>query len=135
MTTAETHRNLPVEETLDVLRRHILVDGFEIVMDLHASRGSHLHDALTGIDYLDFYSFFASMPLTFNHPRLREPEFQARLLAASAVRNTLSLPRAKARLPVRTQRQWLKISTWCLSAISISFQNSFLKSANAVWKT
>ncbi len=86
MTTTNFSPDVAAYDALDVLRDRILVDGFEIVIDLHASHGSHLHDAVTGREYLDFYSFFASMPLSFNHPRLREPEFQAKLLTASTTR-------------------------------------------------
>jgi L-lysine 6-transaminase len=59
----------------DMLRRHMLVDGFRLVVDLEKSRGSWLVDGATGKTYLDFYTFFASSPLGFNHPRLTEPDF------------------------------------------------------------
>ncbi|GAB3914794.1 L-lysine 6-transaminase [Microlunatus endophyticus] len=50
----------------DVLARHVLTDGFKLVADLEASRGSRLVDARTGETYLDFYTFFASAPLGLN---------------------------------------------------------------------
>jgi L-lysine 6-transaminase len=67
------------DQVFDVLGRHMLVDGFHLVMDLDKSQGSWIVDARDGRRYLDFYTFFATAPLGHNHPRLREPAFQARL--------------------------------------------------------
>ncbi len=77
---------LSPEDALAILRQRIQVDGFEIVLDLDASRGSRLRDARSGRDYLDFYSFFASYPVGYNHPRLHDPDFQARLLTAATTK-------------------------------------------------
>jgi L-lysine 6-transaminase len=55
------------------------VDGFDIVPDLAKSRDSYLADARDGRRYLDFFSFYASQPLGFNHPRLAESSFVSRL--------------------------------------------------------
>ena len=70
-------------EVFETLGRHMLVDGFHLVMDLEQSRGSWLVDARDGRKYLDFYTFFATAPLGHNHPRLCEPAFQARLGAVA----------------------------------------------------
>ena len=67
------------ERVFDALGRHMLVDGFHLVMDLEKSQGSWLVDARDGKRYLDFYTFFATTPLGHNHPRLREPAFEAHL--------------------------------------------------------
>ena len=67
-------------DVLPWLSRHILLDGYDIVLDLEASGNGCLVDSLTGASYLDFFSFFASAPLGVNHPALREDrEFMARL--------------------------------------------------------
>jgi L-lysine 6-transaminase len=64
----------------ETLRRHLLVDGFDLVLDTRASRGSWLVDARDGSRWLDLFSFFASAPLGMNHPGLVEdPEFLAEL--------------------------------------------------------
>jgi L-lysine 6-transaminase len=64
----------------DTLRRHLLVDGFELVLDTRASRGSWIVDARNGTRHLDLFSFFASAPLGMNHPALTEdPAFLAEL--------------------------------------------------------
>ena len=58
----------------------------EEFVDLERSRGSWLKGAATGRTYLDFYTFFASAPLGFNHPRLVTPEFQNRLARAATAK-------------------------------------------------
>jgi L-lysine 6-transaminase len=68
------------------LEKHILVDGFKIVVDLENSRGSRLVDAASGRSFIDFYSFFASMPVGFNHPYFDTPAVKADLLAAAKVK-------------------------------------------------
>ncbi len=71
-------------EVHDVLRRSMLVEGYPFVLDLDQSKGQHLHDAITGRDFLDFFCFFASRPLAFNHPKLLEPEYLERLRQAAS---------------------------------------------------
>ncbi|MEO1023672.1 MAG: L-lysine 6-transaminase [Bacteroidota bacterium] len=53
-----------------ILDRHLLTDGYDMVLDLDKSSGAYLHDAKSGRDYLDFFTFFASNPLGMNHPKL-----------------------------------------------------------------
>lgn len=86
MTTLHTSPELTPEQTLEILRSRILVDGFHIVLDPQASHGAYLFDELTGQEYIDFYAFFASQPIRYNHPRMRDPEFQARLLTAATTK-------------------------------------------------
>jgi L-lysine 6-transaminase len=60
------------------------VDGFDLVLDLAASRGSRLVDARDGSAYLDLFTFFASSALGMNHPDLvDDPVFTADLLEAA----------------------------------------------------
>jgi L-lysine 6-transaminase len=68
------------------LEKHILVDGFKIVIDLERSRGSRLVDAATGKELIDLYSFYASTPVGYNHPYLNRPEVEAELLAAAKIK-------------------------------------------------
>ena len=72
------------DDVFEVLGRHMLVDGFHLVMDLARSKGSWIVDARDGQRYLDFYSFFATAPLGHNHPRLTDPAFQKHLGAIAA---------------------------------------------------
>jgi len=64
----------------DVLQKHILADGYDMVLDLEKSKGAYLHDSVSGTDYLDFFTFFASNPLGMNHDRLAaDPDFVQKL--------------------------------------------------------
>jgi L-lysine 6-transaminase len=63
--------------------KYMLADGEPIVVDLEKSHGVYLVDSLTSREYLDFFTFFASMPIGHNHPRMRETEFLEKLTAAS----------------------------------------------------
>jgi L-lysine 6-transaminase len=66
------------------LGQHLLVDGFDMVLDLAASRGSTLVDARDGTTYLDLFTFFASSALGMNHPAVvDDPVFTADLLEAA----------------------------------------------------
>jgi L-lysine 6-transaminase len=68
-----------------VLRRHLLVDGYELVFDTRASHGSWFVDACSGERYLDLYTFFASAALGANPPGLADdPEFLALLAEVAA---------------------------------------------------
>jgi L-lysine 6-transaminase len=71
------------QEVVSQLEKHILVDGFRIVIDLQKSRGPYLADAVTGRQLLDLYAFYGSMPLGFNHPHFDEPHVQRDLLEAA----------------------------------------------------
>jgi L-lysine 6-transaminase len=68
---------------LERLSRHLLVDGYDFVLDLDRSHGSTLVDARTGTGYLDLFTFFASNALGMNHPALRTRVVQERLARAA----------------------------------------------------
>jgi L-lysine 6-transaminase len=71
------------QDALNALRRRVRVDGYEMILDLDQSQGSQLRDAISGREYIDLYTFYASAPIGFNHPRMHEPEFQRKLLSAA----------------------------------------------------
>ena len=58
----------------DLLGRHILADGYDIVFDLEKSSGGWVVDERDGKKYVDFFNGVSSMPLGFNYPRLMQPE-------------------------------------------------------------
>ncbi|HUR14327.1 MAG TPA: L-lysine 6-transaminase [Mycobacteriales bacterium] len=67
-----------------LLREHLLVDGFDFVLDLARSQGATLVDERDGTAYLDLFTFFASSALGMNHPGLVEDAaFTADLLEAA----------------------------------------------------
>lgn len=83
---AVTHSSAPTStanDVLDRLRPHLLVDGFDLVLDLDRSQGSRLVDARDGTSYLDMFTFFASNALGMNHPALTTPEVQRALARAA----------------------------------------------------
>ncbi len=63
--------------------KHMLADGFDIIVDLRKSSGCRLIDAVTGKSYLDFFNFFASCPVGANHPRMTSKEAQEQLIWAA----------------------------------------------------
>jgi L-lysine 6-transaminase len=67
----------------ETLARHMLADGFDFVLDLEKSQGVWLHDSRANKTLMDFFSFFASNPVGMNHPGVKNPEFQARLLKSA----------------------------------------------------
>jgi len=73
-----------------VLARLLLADGFEPVFDHERSHGAWFVDARTGREYLDFLTFFASSPIGYNHPRLREHEFAETLQRVARTKPSLS---------------------------------------------
>jgi L-lysine 6-transaminase len=70
---------------MDVLRRHMLLDGYDLVLDPVASQGAWLVDERDGIRYLDMFTQFASMALGMNPPELTQDEEFMRELAQVAV--------------------------------------------------
>jgi L-lysine 6-transaminase len=61
------------------LSRHMLADGFDMVIDLKKSQGCRIYDSRYGKKFLDFFSFFGSSALGMNHPKLTTPEFLEKL--------------------------------------------------------
>jgi L-lysine 6-transaminase len=81
ITPSDVHRSLA---------RHMLADGFDLVFDHEKSHGSWLHDARTGRELLDFLTFFGSIPIGYNHPGMREPEFLKVLHRVAQIKPSLS---------------------------------------------
>jgi len=75
--------SVPSDQVFPILERNILVDGFHIVIDLQQSHGSVMVDALEGKEYLDCYTYFATLPIGHNHPKLADPEFRESLMTAA----------------------------------------------------
>src|SRR5439155_1246085 len=76
----------PVQDgarALHVLEKHVLMDGFKIVIDLEKSSGSYMYDEATGRRLIDLYGFFGSLTIGFNHPYFDEPSVKEDLLRAA----------------------------------------------------
>ncbi len=61
------------------LAKHMLADGFDLVLDLQKSKGCKIYNSRTSTYMLDMFSFFATAPLGCNHPKLTTPEFIKKL--------------------------------------------------------
>ena len=75
---------ISASEVHTVLRRHQLVDGFDIVLDLEKSHGVWLYDARSESEFLDCFTCFASWPVGYNHPLLQDSTFQAQLRSVAS---------------------------------------------------
>ncbi len=74
----------------ETLAGHMLADGYDIVLDLEKSQGRQLYDSRKGRWFLDMFSFFATLPVGMNHPKMKDPEFLAKLQRAALVNPTNS---------------------------------------------
>ena len=84
MNTAQTNRTpITPAEVHGVLARHMLADGYDLVLDLEKSHGRRLWDSRHQRAYLDLFSCFATLPVGLNHPMLEDSAFRARLLRAA----------------------------------------------------
>ncbi len=83
-TAAASYAGVSPSEVHTRLARHMIVDGYDFVLDLHRSQGSWLVDACTGTRYLDMYTFVASAPLGCNPPQIvNDAEFMTVLTNAA----------------------------------------------------
>jgi L-lysine 6-transaminase len=78
-----TEWSIPPYAVVADLERHVLVDGFRIVIDLEKSQGARLVDAGTHRELIDLYGFYGSLPVGYNHPYFDLPEVQRDLLEAA----------------------------------------------------
>jgi len=77
-------------EVHTTLAKHMLVDGFDLIIDLKRSQGAYVYDSRYNKRYLDFFTFFASGSVGLNHPKLTSPEFLEKLgyVAVNKVSNS-----------------------------------------------
>lgn len=67
-----------------IIGRHVLADGYDFVLDMKKSHGTWLFDSVTGKEFLDFFTGFASMPVGFNHPSMvQDAQFKEDLFFAA----------------------------------------------------
>ncbi len=70
-------------DVFPTLKKHILVDGFDMVVDLQKSKGSRIYDSLNDKWFLDFFTFFASSPIGINHPKMVTEDFKEKVFHAA----------------------------------------------------
>jgi L-lysine 6-transaminase len=64
------------QDVHSTLSKYMLADGLDFVLDMENSRGKFYLDHRNGKKYADFFTFFASTPLTMNNPKVATPEFR-----------------------------------------------------------
>ena len=82
----KTRKSKPALQLLGDLEKHILLDGFRVIIDLERSHGSYLYDTDSDRELIDLYGFFGSLTVGFNHPYLNRPEVEADLLESAKVK-------------------------------------------------
>jgi len=69
-----------------VIKKHLLRDGYDMVMDLEKSQGVYVYDSKNDRKLLDFFTCFATIPVGYNHPKMADDEeFKKSLLAAALI--------------------------------------------------
>lgn len=76
---------ISASEVHSIIKKHMIGDGYNMVLDLEKSKGPYLFDAKHQKQYLDFFTFFASNPLGLNHPKLTEDEHFKRKILGPAL--------------------------------------------------
>lgn len=81
-----TSNKISADNVHQTLKKYMLADGFNLVLDLKKSHGSRIVDEKTGDEYIDFYTFFASNPVGMNHPKIISNEFKEKLFESAIVK-------------------------------------------------
>ena len=81
---------IPPSKVHSTLGKYMLVDGFDLVLDLQKSHGCQIYDSRNDKFLLDGFSFFASAPLGCNHPALNNPTFIKKIGTAAVNKPTNS---------------------------------------------
>lgn len=76
------------KNALKDLSKNMLVDGFPLVMDMEKSHGNRIVDLMSGQEYHDFFTCFATVPVSYNHPKLKDKAFLKKLQNAAVVNPT-----------------------------------------------
>ncbi len=79
---------IATEDVRKTLAKHLLTEGFDLVLDVDKSCGSRLADKRTGDLFLDFFSMYASMSVGFNHPQILAAQDQLGALAIQKPSNS-----------------------------------------------
>jgi L-lysine 6-transaminase len=79
----DLRRGLTPGEVHAVISKHMLRDGYDMVLDLEKSHGRRLYDSQHDRWFLDLFSSFATVPVGFHHPKMQDPAFLAKLQRAA----------------------------------------------------
>lgn len=78
------------ESVQDTLKKYMLVDGFDITLDLKNSKGAYIYDSKHKKNLLDFFTFVSSNPIGMNHPKLYNDEFIRKIGEVAVSKPSLS---------------------------------------------
>jgi L-lysine 6-transaminase len=84
-----SHPHYSADQALAVLGRHMTTDRFHFLPDLAKSHGSWLVTS-DNRELLDCYTAFASLPVGWNHPHLRDPAWEREIGRIAAHKPALS---------------------------------------------
>ncbi|KAJ5071928.1 l-lysine 6-transaminase [Anaeramoeba ignava] len=70
----------------EVIGKFMLLQGFDYVFDFERSDGCYFFDSKTEKKFLDFFSFFASWAIGYNHPKMKEKQVLEDLARVSQVK-------------------------------------------------
>ncbi len=73
----------PADRVREIIGKHMLADGFQLILDLNNSYRNKIVDERNGDEYIDFFTFFASSPLGLNHPKLISDNVKEKLANAA----------------------------------------------------
>lgn len=116
--------NIPPQDVQSELKKHMLVDGFDITIDLKNSQGSYLYDSKHKRKLLDFFTFVASNPLGMNHPKLNNDEFKMEIGEVAVNKPSLS--------DIYTEIQAEFVDTFFRIAVPSYFKYSFFIEGGAM---
>ncbi|MCJ7716890.1 MAG: aminotransferase class III-fold pyridoxal phosphate-dependent enzyme, partial [Anaerolineales bacterium] len=66
-------------EVHKIISQNMIADGKSIVFDMERSHDTYFVDEISGREYIDFFTFFASNAVGYNHPKLKDPSFLEKL--------------------------------------------------------
>ncbi len=62
--------NIDAAQVHGTIGRYMVADGIDVVVDFEKSHGAYLYDTKRKEFFLDFFAFYSTCPLGYNHPRL-----------------------------------------------------------------
>lgn len=112
------------QDVQSTLKKYMLVDGFDITVDLDKSKGSYLYDSKHNRNLLDFFTFVASNPLGMNHPKINNEEFIKQIGKVAVNKPSLS--------DIYTEVQAEFVDTFFKTAVPSYFKYVFLIEGGAL---
>lgn len=109
--------HVPATQVISELNNYMLVDGFDLVLDLGRSIDSHLYDQREGKKFTDFFTCFASVPLGLNHPKMTDDGFVQYLASAAMNKPSNS--------DIYTEQMATFVKTFFKTAVPDYFKYSF----------